>query len=338
MKKVKLAIVGFGNVAKGFLEALKEMDAFYQSEYGLQFVVTAIVSNRFGCVYNPQGLALDQLIHAENLAEIKGVDHKDWNAIAMIHQSESDAVLELSSTDLLTGNPATLHIQEALLSGKNVVTSNKGPVALNFADLQKLAVQNHLKIGYEATVMSGTPALNLGTELLKHNGITSVKGILNGTCNYILSEMEKGLEFEEALKLAQEYGYAETDPSGDVEGLDTAGKVSILSKIIFNHTLPPDKFEYQGITRISKKDIEDGLKENKRWKLIGEVKLVENEVRASVKPELLPMSNPLANVMGAANAIQYETRLLGKVTLVGAGAGRLETAAGILQDLISIYR
>ena len=338
MKTVKLGMIGFGNVAKGFLEALQQMDSFYKSEYGLEFVVTAVVSQRFGCVYNPQGLSLEKLIKAENLSQIKDVERKDWNAISMIHQSESDAILELSSTNLVNGNPATLHIQEALMSGKNVVTSNKGPIALNFDDLQKIAVQNNLKIGYEAAVMSGTPALMLGTDLLRHNGILSAKGIFNGTCNYILTEMEKGLEFDEALKLAQEYGYAETDPSGDVEGLDTAVKVAILSQIIFNQNLTPDKFEFSGITKISKKDIENGLKEQKRWKLIGEVKKVDQEIIASVKAQLLPMSDPLANVMGATNAIQYETKLLGKVTLVGAGAGRLETAAGILQDLINIYK
>jgi homoserine dehydrogenase len=338
MKNVRIGIIGFGNVGRGFAQALKQKNDFYRKAYDINFYITAVIDQTRGCVYNPDGISLDELINAPSFDDIQDVERPDWNTVSMIQQSETDAILELTYTNLKTGEPAVLHIREAILSGKNVVTSNKGPIALHYKMLSSLAVQNGVKIGVEGTVMSGTPVLRMGTEVIQSAGITSVRGILNGTCNFILSEMEKGLSFEEALKHAQDFGYAEADPSGDVEGLDTAGKVSILSQLLFDTRITPQDMNYEGITGITKEDIETALKENCRWKLIGSVKVVENSIVASVKPEMLPLTNPLANVMGATNAIQYETDLLSLTTMIGPGAGRLETASALIQDLIAIYR
>ena len=338
MKTVKIAMIGFGNVGHGFIRALEEKKDYFRKELGLQFHLTAVTDIRYGTLYAPEGLDLLQLADARDFSGADPSLSRDWNTIQMIRNAESDVIIELSFTDLKTGEPAVLHCQEALLSGKHVITSNKGPIALHYDMLKALARDNGVKIGCEGTVMSGTPALRLGTDCLVSTGITEAKGIFNGTTNYILTRMESGFSYEEALKEAQNLGYAEADPSGDVEGFDTAGKVAILSNLLFNTFLKPEDIDREGITKITREDVQNAAAQNKRWKLIGSVKKTENGVEASVKPVMLPYENPLSGISGATNAIQYTTDLLGEVTLIGPGAGRKETAGALIEDLISIVK
>ena len=338
MKTVKIAMIGFGNVGHGFIRALEEKKDYFRKEMGLVFRITAVTDIRFGTIYDPEGLDLALLGSEKDFSNLDPSLFRDWNTIQMIRNAESDVIIELSYTDLLTGEPAVLHCQEALLSGKHVITSNKGPIALHYDMLKGFARDNGVKIGCEGTVMSGTPALRLGTECLVSTGITEVKGIFNGTTNYILTQMESGSTYEEALLKAQELGYAEADPSGDVEGFDTAGKVAILSHLLFNVFLKPEDISREGITKITPEDIQEAAAQNKRWKLIGSVKKTDKGVEAFVKPMMLSCDNPLANIGGATNAIQYTTDLLGEVTMIGPGAGRKETAGALIEDLISIVK
>ena len=338
MKLVKIGMVGFGNVGHGFIQALVDKKDFFRKELGLDFVITAITDIRYGTIYDQDGLPLKKLVSAHDFSEMDPSFHKDWNTIQMIRNAESDVIIELSFTDLKTGEPAVLHCQEALLSGKHVITSNKGPIALHYNMLKGLARDNGVKIGCEGTVMSGTPALRLALDSLLPAGINEIHGILNGTTNFIITQMENGSTYEEALKEAQLSGYAEADPSGDVEGFDTAGKVAILSHLVFGTFIKPEDIEREGITDLTIDDIQEALKNNMHWKLIGSVKKTPQGVKASVKPVMLPNDNPLAGIKGAGNAIQYHTDLLGEITLVGPGAGRKETAAALIEDLIHIMQ
>ncbi len=187
--------------------------------------------------------------------------------------------------------------------------------------------------------MSGTPALRMGQELLVGAGVRKVQGILNGTTNYILTQMEAEASYEEALQDAQEKGYAEADPSGDVEGHDAAGKVVIIANLLMGLPLTMADVECEGITGLTPDDIADARAALERWKLIGSVEKTESGgYEASVKPVRLPLTHPLASVGGATNAITYTTDLLGDVTLVGPGAGRIETGYALLGDLLAIHR
>ncbi len=336
MKTIKIGMIGFGNVGHGFIRALSEKKDFFRKEYGLQFLLTAVTDIRYGTIYDPQGLPLNDLAESKDFSDVNPDLFRDWNTIQMIRNTESNVIIELSFTDLKTGEPAVLHCEEALLSGKHVITSNKGPIALHYNRLKALARDNGVKIGCEGTVMSGSPALRLGLDSLKPTGITEVHGVLNGTTNYILTQMESGNTYEEALRQAQQLGYAEADPSGDVEGFDTAGKVAILSQLVFNTFIKPENISRKGITDITPEDIREAAGKNMRWKLVGSVKKTDSGVEASVKPVMLPLDNPLANITGAGNAIQYQTDLLGAITLIGPGAGRKETAAALIEDLIHI--
>ena len=336
MKTVKIGMIGFGNVGHGFIRALSEKKDFYRKEYGLNFLITAVTDIRYGTIYDPAGIVPEILADSKDFSGLAPELFKDWNTIQMIRNADTDVIIELSYTDLRTGEPAVLHCQEALLSGKHVITSNKGPIALHYNMLKSLARDNGVKIGCEGTVMSGSPALRLGIDCLLPTGISEIQGVLNGTTNYILTQMETGSTYEEALAKAQELGYAEADPTGDVEGFDTAGKVAILSQLVFNTSVKPEDIDREGITKITVDDIKAAAAQNKRWKLIGSVKKTDHGVETFVKPLMLDADNPLANITGAGNAIQYHSDLLGAITLIGPGAGRKETAAALIEDLLHI--
>jgi homoserine dehydrogenase len=190
----------------------------------------------------------------------------------------------------------------------------------------------------EGTVMSGTPVINLAENTLAGNDISAVKGILNGTTNFILTNMEAGRSYEDVLDEAQKLGYAEADPTADVEGYDALAKVTILANVLMGENVKPDDIPCKGITQITLEDIDKAKAEGKRWKLIGEVKREGGKVSASVSPQMVDLSHPLAGVMGAVNAVTFSTDLMGDVTVNGPGAGKIETGYSILIDMLEINR
>lgn len=340
-KEVRLGLIGFGNVGQGLAQILKESAAEYQQRYGLNLKIVAVVDALKGNAYDPAGLdagLLLQKIASEGNLHGLPTEKPEWDALAMIHESNADVIVEMSYTDLKTGQPATTHLMEALKNKKHVVTTNKGPVALYFSELQELARVNGVQIGVEGTVMSGTPALILGRESLSAAHIRKVMGIFNGTTNYILSQMESGMSYPIALAEAQKLGYAEADPTGDVEGFDAAGKVVILAQLLMNTHIRMDEVNRSGITGVTLEDINAAKVAGKRWKLIGSLEWVEGKLIAGVKVQRLPVSHPLASVGGATNAIHFSTDYLGEVTLIGPGAGRLPTGYAVLEDILAIYR
>jgi homoserine dehydrogenase len=175
-------------------------------------------------------------------------------------------------------------------------------------------------------------------ELLAAAGITRVQGIINGTTNYILTQMEAGMTYADALQEAQAKGYAEADPTGDVEGYDAAGKAVILANLLMGAELSMNDVDRTGITGLTPQDISAAAANGERWKLIGKVEKANGQVAASVRPTRLPVTHPLASVSGATNALTFTTDLLGDVTLIGPGAGRLETGYAVLGDLLAIHR
>jgi homoserine dehydrogenase len=219
-----------------------------------------------------------------------------------------------------------------------VVTTNKGPVALHFDQLDEMARHYGVQIGLEGTVMSGTPTLRLAREILAAAHIRRVMGILNGTTNYILTQMEGGMSYADALADAQKLGYAEADPSGDVEGFDAAGKVVILARLLMNEQIRMEDVDRSGITHLTVEDINSAKAVGERWKLIGALQRVDGKLAASVKAQRLPISHPLAGVSGATNAAHFTTDYVGEVTLIGPGAGRLPTGYAVIEDILAIYR
>ena len=334
---MRLLLLGFGTVGQGLAELLIDKKDVLRKQYGLTCKVVGIADMLKGSIYKPSGInleaALAKVKAGRMLTELGGTFEGD--ALAMVKAADADMMIEMTYTDIKTGEPATSHIKAALRKGMHVATTNKGPVALFYQDLSRLAKRSKCKFFYEGTVMSGTPLLNLVRETLAGCHITQLKGILNGTTNYILTRMEEGMAYDEALKKAQELGYAEAVPDADVLGWDALAKVTILANTVFDTPVNPSAFPCKGITEITVDAINDAKKRGKRFKLIGKVWREGSKVKGSVAPEEIDLSHPLAGIMNATNAVTITTDALGDVTIVGPGAGRKATGFSMLVDIIA---
>jgi homoserine dehydrogenase len=337
MTVTRLALIGFGTVGQGFAQILAERGEGLAERHGLELSIIAVSDFNRGSVYRAKGFDPRELLDAADALEALDADARGWDALTTIRESGADVVAELSFTDLKTGEPALTHVREALTLGMDVVTTNKGPIALRFAELRRLGAEHGAGIGVEGTVMSGTPTLALGAGLLAGAGVSRIQGILNGTTNYILTRMEAGLDFAAALAEAQRLGYAEADPSGDVDGIDAAGKVVILANLVMDAPLAMDDVTRKGIRDITPDDIAAAAAAGERWKLLGSVeRRPDGSVKASVGPQRVPLSHPLAGIGGPTNACTFTTDLLDDVTIVGPGAGRLATGYALVEDLIAL--
>jgi homoserine dehydrogenase len=338
---MRLVFVGFGTVGQGLAELLLAKRDELKKRYGLDWTVTGIADTLKGNAYDAKGIDLAKALAMAAKGEpLAALDRggKGWDALAMAKQAKADVLLEATYTDIKTGEPATSHIRAALDRGVHVVTTNKGPLALHYRELAQLAAKRKVEFLFEGTVMSGTPVLNLLRETLAGAEILEMQGILNGTTNYILTRMEEGLSYEAALAKAQELGYAEAVPDADVLGWDALAKVTILANVVFGAALKPTESPCEGITKITAADIAKAKAEGKRYKLIGRVWREGGAVKAAVAPRLVDLSQPLAGVMGATNAVAIKTDALGEVTIVGPGAGKAQTGFSMLTDLLHIVR
>ncbi|UCE39947.1 MAG: homoserine dehydrogenase [Candidatus Aminicenantes bacterium] len=336
---MRLLFIGFGTVGQGLAEHLVRKKDLLSNMYGLNIQVVGIADKIKGSITNPEGInlpdALEKVGGGGDLSDLPGSKF-EGEALDMIQQVEADVMLEATYTDIETGEPATSHVRMAMDHGMHVVTTNKGPVALNYRDLNELAEKKGVRFLFEGTVMSGTPLINFIRENLAGCDIREIKGILNGTTNYILTRMEEGLSYEEALKKAQELGYAEAVPDADVLGWDALAKVTILVKYVFGADVKPFDYPCEGITGITASSITEAKAREKRFKLIGKVWREGTMVKASVTPEEIDLNHPLASIMGATNAVTITTDALGDVTVVGPGAGKEATGYSMLVDLIAI--
>ena len=337
---MKLAFIGFGTVAQGLAKLLVEKKADLAQRYGARFHVVAIVTQRRGSLYDPDGLDLNAALSAARSGSLEkcAAHAKGWDAHKVITESNADVILENTPTNLQDAEPAMTHVKTALAWGKHVITANKGPIALAHRELTALAKARDAHLLFEGTVLSGTPILSLAKYGLGGCRITELAGILNGTTNYILTQMESGMGYADALKQAQGLGYAEADPSADVEGFDALAKIVILANVLMGADLKVADVEREGITRISTDDIKSAKAQGKRWKLIGRAKLDSDAVKASVKPTLVSLDDPLASVGAAMNALTFGTDVLKSVTITGAGAGGPQTGFALLSDLLELHR
>jgi homoserine dehydrogenase len=341
---LKLALIGFGTVGQGLAEILLGKADDLRARYGLDTRIVAVCDASKGALYHPGGLDARTLLAVVQRGDtlVSYPDSPDlvrgWDSLTTIRSSDANAIIEATWTNLQTGEPAITHIRTAFQSGRHVVTSNKGPAALAYRELKAMADAHGLHWGIEGTVMSGTPTLRLGSNALAGCTISELRGILNGTTNFILTRMEAGATYADALVEAQRLGYAEADPTADVDGHDALGKLLILAAVVMDHPLSAGEISRQGVTNLTLQDIQQARAQDKRWKLIAQLRRTDNGVEGSVGPQMVDISHPLAGVSGATNAITYVTDLLGEVTLVGAGAGRRETGFALLSDLLEINR
>jgi homoserine dehydrogenase len=342
----KICLIGCGTVGQGLLEILVEKNDELRNKLDFEPKIVAVCDKLKGSLLIPEGINIKKLLQL--LQQKRRIDEylggkpneaEGKDPLEIIENCEADIVAELTYTDIKTAEPATSYIRKALRTGKHVVTSNKGPAALYYTELKKLARKNDVSFRIEGTVMSGTPVFSLFESGFAGNEIKEIRGILNGTTNFILSKMEEeNMDYEKALKLAQNLGYAEADPTADVEGYDALAKIVILSNVLLQANIKPADGKRTGITSLTKRQIQAAKKQGYRYKLIAAARKENGKVIASVSPQKLPLSDPLTGIMGANNALSFDLDLLGKVTIQGPGAGKIETGYSILVDMLAIHR
>lgn len=341
MTEYKIALVGFGGVNRGLAQLVAERNARWQASLGFSLKIVGVSDIFLGSIVNRDGLDAAQLVA---LPAEKGAFAKLHGGTAeaftetVIRQSGADIIAEATFTNPVDGEPATTFCRWALESGIHVVTTNKGPIALHGSELKALAQRNNVAFEYEGSVMSGTPVIRLARQALAGAEVQGFEGILNGTSNYVLTRMQEGLSFAAAVTQAQQLGYAEADPSADVDGYDVRLKVVILANELLNAKLQISDVACSGISNISAEDIATASRNGQCWKLIGAAqRQADGSVQASVAARLLPLSHPLAGISGATNAVSFTTELVGAVTVSGPGAGKIETAFALLSDIVAIH-
>jgi homoserine dehydrogenase len=336
---MNILLIGTGSVGQGFLEVLSAKSQDLAVSRGFAARIVGVATRSKGTRFNEAGLPLDALRTALNQGHLdfettSGSLAHDLDVRKMIEHSAVDVVIEASPTNIHTGQPALDLVYHALNYGKHVVLANKGPLVVDGVGLMRCAEDAGKALLYEATVMAGTPAIRLATRGIPGAKITGFRGILNGTTNYMLTKMAERQSFADVLAEAQRLGYAEADPSGDVDGWDVAAKVIILAAAVFGVQMTLNQLHVSGIRRITAEQIQQAQSEGKRWKLIAE----GTRDGGRVQPVALPLSDPLANVTGTLNAITYTTDVNGDITLVGAGAGGRETGYALFSNLLEIYK
>lgn len=343
MKQLHLSLVGFGVVGQSFAALLEKKRDLLRQQYDLDIIFVSVASARHGFIYRDSGLSMPTLLKlAASRRPLR--DHPGItcfpDALAGLQATTADVLVEVTPTNLRDAEPALSHIRAALSRGMHVITANKGPIALHAQELLALARQHHTRLGVEATVMAGTPVISAIREGLAGATIHAIRGILNGTTNYILSAMTTGRDYQDVLAEAQALGYAESDPTADVEGYDTVAKTLILAALVFGEPLRVEQVRRQGITGVTREQVMAAAERGQRVRLIASLSrdAVAGKLEASVSPTELPLDDPLARVDGVLNAITIETDTLPAVTIIGPGAGGMQTAQGLLANLIAITR
>lgn len=319
MKTIRVGLLGLGNIGTGTYKTLEMNKSQIESTTGVSIEISKILEKDVNRKRDIK-VSLDQF--TQNLDDI-------------ILDPSIDIVIEL-----LGGiEPASSFMLKALQNKKHVVTANKAAVAANYDAFVEAAKENQVMFRYEASVGGGIPILNALTTSLLANQYEEILGIVNGTTNYILTQMtEYGLEYADVLKVAQEKGFAEADPTADVEGIDVANKLSILISLIFGIRVGPDEIPTQGISKISKSDIKLADQFGYKIKLLATARKVDNQLECHVQPAFVPINHPLASVSNEFNAIFVKGNAVDDLMFYGKGAGPLPTGSAVMGDVIEISK
>jgi homoserine dehydrogenase len=338
MPHYNLALLGFGNVGRALARLFMQKQADLLQRYNLTFTVTGIATGRHGAAIDLDGLDLERaltIVESGNSLEELSAAPAPVDAFDFIRRCGADVLFENTPVSYADGQPAVDHIRTALELGMHAITANKGTVVHAYYELTKLAEAKRLKFYFESTVMDGAPIFSLFRETLPGAHLSALRGVLNSTTNLILTRMESGETFEQAVAHAQKIGIAETDLSGDVDGWDAAVKVAALVTVMMGVPLRPQDVNRRGIRDITLQDIERAREENKRWKLVCSATRHTDGVEASVAPEMVGPESPLYGVNGTSSIVQFVTDVLGLFSVIEEDPGPHTTAYGLFADFLN---
>lgn len=341
MQKIRLVLIGFGNVGQAFASLLAKKQSEIIRRYGMDISIVGVATKSHGCAYWPEGYDIQQIIKIkQEKKNLKGISSAPapQNTSALIKIAQADVMCENTPVNYLNGQPAVDHCISALNRSMHVITANKGPVVHAFDRLKDLAAQKGIKFLFESAVMDGAPIFSLFRETLPIADLKGFCGILNSCTNLILELRRDGQSLEEAIAHAQSIGIAETDPSGDIDGWDAAIKVAALATVLMGIPTKPQDVERCGIRSINREDIVTAVEQGKRWKLICRAWKKGTALVASVKPQLVSPDSPFYSVSGTSSFIQFHTDVLPGIGILETNPEPATTAYGLLSDLLTIYK
>ena len=332
---LRAVFVGFGNVAQRMAAMLTEEREKFPGLAGLDLQTVGIMTRQRGALVDPAGIDLGRA-----LGDFRENGHfapARMTVPEALQTLDYDVLVELSTLSIVEkGEPAVSHVRAALERGNHVVTANKGPAAFAFRELDNLARKNNVRFLFESAVMDGAPVFNLQRNSLCGCRVTGISGILNTTTNFVISRLEQGETMASAIKTAQELGFAEADPTLDIEGWDAAAKIAILANVFMAADITPFQVERRGIGDLSPAALQKAAAEGRRGKLICRAGFVEGKFRASVAPEEITAGHLFAMVSGKGAALRLETDMMGPLWIVQENPGLNDTAAGVLFDLLTV--
>jgi len=338
--RLKVLLIGFGNVGQKIADIIVfEKNKFPGLNY-LKINIVGIFTRSRGSLANQKGVNISRALKEIKSTESFSPSNPDFcqmNGCRAIEEMDYDVMVELSTLSIAKkGEPSISYVEKSLTRGRHVVTANKGPIAFAFQKLKRLAGENNVQFLCESTVMDGAPVFNLARNNLRGCKITGLSGILNSTTNYILSRMETGESFNEALKTAQEKGIAEAEIKNDIDGWDAAAKIVALSNVLMGTDITPPDISREGISKVTPERVKNALKKNKHLKLICRSEIEDGRVKASVRLEEISQNHPFAIVSGMGNILKIETDLMGPIFITQGNPTLYDTAYGLLEDILTI--
>lgn len=340
MPHVKIAFLGFGNVGQALAALLERKRQELKQNYDITFTATGVATARHGKIVNQIGLDLNgasQLVRSGNSLNLM-TKTLSFDSLDFIMKCGADVLFENTPVNHTNGQPAIQYIQTALDCNMHVITANKGPVVHAYQALTEQAARQGRRFLFESTVMDGAPIFSLFRETLPASRLKALRGILNSTTNLILSRMEKGESYDEAVKYAQSIGIAETDPSSDVDGWDAAIKVAALCTVLMGIPLTPQQVVRTGIREINAEKIAAARAQGRRWKLVCKAWRDGDRAVGTVAPEMVTANSPLFSVNGTSSIVEFQTDTLSRLAIVENDPGPETTAYGLLADFINAVR
>jgi homoserine dehydrogenase len=338
---LRLAILGFGNVGRAFARLLLRKAPTLEADYDLTVSVAGLMTARHGGALDPEGIDLKRALtvyeSGESLDELSTVPPPE-DGVLFVHTCPADVLVELTPLNIRDGEPAVTHVRTALEKGMHVISANKGPLAFRYRELCRLAASQERAFLFEATVMDGAPVFGIARAGLPAARVLSFRGVLNSTTNYILTRMESGTPFDEAVREAQTMGIAETDPSADIDGWDATVKTVVLANVLLGADLRPDGVDRTGIRGLTALQLQAALDRGRRVKLICTADRKGGELIARVAPEEVSLNDPLASLSGTSSMLTLETDTLKQLSLIEFEPEPVQTAYGLLADLINLAR
>lgn len=334
IRSYNLCFLGFGNVNRTVVQLLENRASELRERYGITFRITGIASRRMGWIANPAGFDASSLCGAGDPArDLQQPKSNLTNVREWLEAAQADVLFEATSLNVENGQAAIDHIRAALERGAHAITANKGPIVHAYRELRDLAAKQGKRFLFESTVMDGVPIFSLFDQLPAIH-LQGFHGILNSTTNVILSEMEQGLSFDDALKKAQELGIAETDATHDIDGWDAAVKTAALITVLMDVPIRLDQIERDGIRDLTPQALRNARRDGWAFKLVCRASRTATGVEASVKPEKVMSTQPMARITGTSSYVYFETDIFPGLAITEENPGLYATAYGLLADFV----